>query len=311
MDLRQVQYFIALYEEESVTKAARRLHVVQPAVSMQIRRLEADYGVALFDRTPQGVRPNAVARRLYPQCLDILEKVDLVRNRLRESAGRLAGKLTVGVPPSIAEGILPDVLVEFQKQNPEIQLIVREGYTANLVDWLVQGDLDFAVLTVLEDERRLRYQDLATEELHLVTSLETPIGASQIKGSDLVSLKLVLPSSRNLIRILIETEFERAGLPLSPAMEVDSLSAVFGIIRRAGWASILPASALGSGERQRRFQSLRLIDPIIRRLLVVAFQPQREASPAAQLLIGNLESALKGRIGAPEEAAHGLCHVVA
>ncbi len=306
MDLRQVQYFVALYEEESVTKAARRLHVVQPAVSMQIRRLEADYGVALFDRIPQGVRPNAVARRLYPQCLDILEKVDLVRNRLRELAGRLAGRLTVGVPPSIAEGILPDVLVEFQKQNPEIQLIVREGYTANLVDWLVQGDLDFAVLTVLEDERRLRYQELATEELHLVTSMETSIGGSQIKGSDLVSLKLVLPSSRNLMRMLIETEFEQAGLPLSPAMEVDSLSAVFGIIRRAGWASILPASALRSGQRQRHFQSLRLVDPIIRRLLVVAFQPQREATPAAQLLIGNLETALKGRIGAPEELVHGL-----
>ena len=302
MDLRQIQYFVALYEEESVTKAARRLHIVQPAVSMQIRRLEADYGVVLFDRTPHGVRPNAVARRLYPQCLDILEKVDLARNRLRESAGCLAGKLTVGVPPSIAEGILPDVLLQFQMRNPEVQLVIHEGYTANLVDWLVQGDLDFAVLSVLEDERRLRYQDLATEELHLVTSLETPIGGSQIKGCDLGALKLVLPSSNNLIRILIETEFARAGLPLSPAMEVDSLSTVFGIIRRPGWASILPASALGSGDRRRGLQSLRLVDPIIRRLLVVAFQPQREATPAAQLLIGALESKLTEHIGAALQA---------
>ena len=74
MDLRQVRCFVALYEEGSITKAAKRLHIVQPAVSMQIRKLETYNGIVLFDRTANGAKPNAAAHRLYPLCIAALEK---------------------------------------------------------------------------------------------------------------------------------------------------------------------------------------------------------------------------------------------
>src|SRR5688500_532234 len=169
MDLRQMQYLVALVEEESITRAARRLHVVQPAVSMQIRRLEADYGVTLFERTPQGVYPNAIARQVYPLCIAILNQTDALRRVLREASGRLVGRLAVGIPPSVAQGVLARALLRFREQSPDVQLVVQEGYSASLVDWLVNGDLDFAVLSMIDGEKRLRYQPLATEELMVVT----------------------------------------------------------------------------------------------------------------------------------------------
>ena len=106
MDLRQIQYFVALYEEKSITKAARRLHVVQPAVSMQIRRIEADYGVTLFERTTSGVYPNQAANTVYPMCLEVLANVEKLRRTLRHGSGKIDGTINVGVPPSIAHGIL-------------------------------------------------------------------------------------------------------------------------------------------------------------------------------------------------------------
>ncbi|MGE0240588.1 MAG: LysR family transcriptional regulator [Parvibaculaceae bacterium] len=293
MDFRQIQYFVALYEERSITKAARRLHVVQPAVSMQIRRLEVDNGAVLFERSAQGVIPNAAATRLYPLCVDILKRLETVKEELRSISGRLIGNLSVGVPPSVAIGILPAVLTEFGAQNPDVQLTVHEGYSAHLVEWLVEGKLDVAVLSEFEEERRLRYQRLVTEELLLVTNVTSTISGPEVKCVDIQDLKLVLPSSQNLTRILIDNELERAGLRLTATMEVDSLAVVFGLIRDAGWHSILPAAAVKSAVERGELKSFHLIEPEIHRTLIAAFPGQKSLSAPAQLFVGYIEAALK------------------
>lgn len=292
MDLRQIQYFVALYEEKSITKSARRLHVVQPAVSMQIRRIETEYGVNLFERTSSGVYPNDAAQTIYPMCLEILGKVETVRRTLREGSGKLAGALSVGVPPSIAHGILADVLLSFRAAHPGVQLSVHEGYSAHLVDWLLQGDLDFAILGEFEDDRRLHGQPIAMEHMRVLTSSDTPIEGDTIAGRDLAKLKLIVPSAKNLIRILIDAELDRFGLRFEPAIEVDSLSTVFAAARQSGWASILPASAIVEEDLVRGLRSLTLVEPTIRRTLVATFPVLKPPSDAAQHFIKALKSAI-------------------
>jgi len=293
MDFRQIQCFVALYEEKSITKAARRLHVVQPAVSMQIRRLEVDSGAVLFERSAHGVIPNAAAVRLYPLCVEVLKRLEEVKAELRSLSGRLIGDLSVGVPPSVALGILPGVLTEFCTQNPDVRLTVHEGYSAHLVEWLVEGKLDLAVLSEFEEERRLRYQRLVTEELLLVANINSKIAGPKVKCADIQDLRLVLPSSQNLTRILIDNELERAGLKLTATMEVDSLAVVFGLIRDAGWYSILPASAVRGPVAKGELKSFTLIEPSIHRTLIAAFPGQKSLSAPAQLFVGCIETALK------------------
>lgn len=298
MDLRQIQYFIALFEENSITKAAKRLHVVQPAVSMQIRRLETDYGVTLFERTPHGVYPNAYARALYPLCRETLLNAERVRAMLRESSGQLVGEVVVGVPPSLALGSLARILVSFNEQNPGLQLRVREGYSANLLDWLIQGDLDFAVVNFVDGERRLQYRNFAAEELVVVVGRETEWPGDTIRGAEVSDFKLVMPSPRNSLRMMVETNFSQAGLDLDVAMEIDSLTAVCNVVQHAGWASILPFSAVPTGTNLSPPRILRLIDPSITRSLTIAYQPQREPSAAAQLLIDHITTSLRTLLAA-------------
>lgn len=291
MDLRQIQYFVALYEEKSITRSARRLHVVQPAVSMQIRRIEVEYGVTLFERTSSGVYPNDTAAAIYPLCLEILGKVETVRHALRDGSGKLSGTLAVGVPPSIAHGVLTDVLFGFRTRHPGVHLAIHEGYSAHLVDWLLQGDLDFAILSETEDDKRLRCQPIATEELRVVTSAGSVEGDT-VTGERLLDLKLIVPSAKNLIRILVEAEFKRVGLTLVPAMEVDSLAVVFAAVRQPGWATILPASAIGGAEMAAGLTSLALVEPTIRRTLVATFPTLKPATAAAQQFIVALKTAI-------------------
>jgi DNA-binding transcriptional LysR family regulator len=302
MDLRQIQYFTALYEERSITRAAKRLHVVQPAVSMQIRKLEMDYGVQLFDRTAQGVMPNALAEQLYPLCQKVLGDLSAARRFLKEAKGKVTGSLSLGVPPSVAQGCLADVVAEFHALYPEVRLAIYEGYTGHLVEWLTDGLLELAILHAAESDKRLQLAPLLTEDLVAVMSVESAGERSEIAGAALGGLQLALPSGQNMTRLLMEASFAREGLALEPAVELDSLAAVLNLVRHPGWASLLPSSAVGPRVLGEDLRRLRLVEPSISRTLVVATLLGTETSHAAQLFVGQLDLALK--LNAAGSAAH-------
>jgi DNA-binding transcriptional LysR family regulator len=292
MDVRQIRYFIALYEERSITRAAKRLHVVQPAVSMQIRKLEVDYGLTLFERTTHGVIPNALAQQLYPLCQKVLGDLGVASSFLKEAKGKITGSVSVGVPPSLAHSCLADVVAEFCVQYPDVRLIVHEGYTGHLLEWLTDGLLDLAVVHGVDSERRLQVTPLMTERLVVAMSAETAAGRRAITGAELMGLRMALPSGENLTRLLMDGAFLTEGLTLEPTVQLDSLAAVLNLIRRPGWATILPGTAASQRQVGAEIVRLALTNPMISRSLVVATRPGTEISVAAKLFVGQLEIAL-------------------
>jgi len=128
--------------------------------------------------------------------------------------------------------------------------------------------------------------------MRVLTSVDTPIEGDVITGKELAGLKLIVPSAKNLIRILIDSELDRFGLSLEPAIEIDSLSTVFAAVRQSGWGSILPASAIGEDDLSRGLRSLSLVEPTIRRTLVATFPVLKPPSDAAQHFIKALKAAI-------------------
>ncbi len=302
MDVRQIRYFIALYEERSITRAAKRLHVVQPAVSMQIRKLEVDYGLMLFERTAHGVIPNALAQQLYPLCQKVLGDLGIASSFLKEAKGKITGSVSVGVPPSLAHSCLADVVAEFCVMYPDVRLVVREGYTGHLLEWLTDGLLELAVVHGVDSERRLHMTPLISESLIVVMSAETAAQRTTITGAEVSALRMAVPSSENLTRLLMDEAFLTEGLSLEPAVELDSLAAVLNLIRRPGWATILPASAVTARHVGNDLGKLTLTKPAIVRSLAVATRPGTELSVAAKLFVGQLEIALN--LSTPSVASH-------
>jgi LysR family nitrogen assimilation transcriptional regulator len=111
LDLRQINYFIALFEEGSVTKAAHRLHVVQPAVSMQISRLERELGQKLFERTPRSMVPTAAGRTLHRLVLPVVRNLSVAHEQMARLSGVVSGSVTMGIPTSLATSLLPGMLI--------------------------------------------------------------------------------------------------------------------------------------------------------------------------------------------------------
>ncbi len=284
MDLRQIEYFVALYDERSITKAARRLNVVQPALSMQISRLERTFKVKLFERTSRGVVPTDTARTFYSLCQKILSEVYEARGYLRDASGKVTGDLTVGLMPSVANSVLPDVLAEFKSSYPDVTLRIVEAYSGSLLDQLNSGKLDLAVVNNSTSLGRVAIMPLFRDYLVLVTRHTPGRFPAKIASNRLLDFRLVLPSQRQGMRTLVDSMLASRGIVLKPEIELDSLGPTLDLVRGSDWATILPVVAVKRADR-KQLRSQRIIEPDIPREVIVASPMTRTPTLAAELFL--------------------------
>ena len=164
MDLRQIECFLCLYEEGSVTRAARRLHIVQPALSARIARLEADLGDKLFERTAQGMRPTLAGHRAYEVFSPVLASFQEARRSLGRKGDAAGGvRLTAGFVASVANSALAGSVARFIARFPAVEVTAFEGYSSLLMEWVRAGLLDFAIINDVVRDPELQTLPLLEE----------------------------------------------------------------------------------------------------------------------------------------------------
>lgn len=146
MELRQFEYFVAVTDEASFTRAAAGLHVAQPGVSAQIRRLERELGQPLFDRSGRTVRLTEVGRAVLPFARAALEAVNGARLAVDELTGLVRGQVAVGMVASCGALPLPAVLAGFHRRHPAVEISLTEANSDVLLDDVLAGRLDLAVV---------------------------------------------------------------------------------------------------------------------------------------------------------------------
>ena len=146
MELQQLRYFIAVADSGKFTAAARDLHVAQPSISKQLRKLEDELGAALLERRRTGVVLTDAGAILLPWAKRMLADLDGARSEVAGLATLEGGRLSVGATPSLSTVLLPRVLAAFHAEHPGITLSVVEAGSRDLVDRLAAGDLDLALV---------------------------------------------------------------------------------------------------------------------------------------------------------------------
>jgi DNA-binding transcriptional LysR family regulator len=310
MDFRQIHYFIALVEEGTVTRAAHRLSIVQPALSMQIGKLEEDVRQRLFERTKQGMVPTAAGRQMYRLFMPIMRDFSNAYAQMRSSDGAIHGHVKIGLIASITEGVLVDTLSEFSGRYPDVEVSVADGYTNTLVERVTGGQLDAAIVNKPRRPLTLDVEHIVDEEMVLITGLhfqtEVPSELS-LRQLSVLGLPLVLPTRGHGLRSNIESFAESENIELTPKFEIDSLVTTVKLVEAAQVATIVPRIAvhrqLGSGSlRAHTITSPRLV-----RRVVSVSHPRRPLSPAARLFISMLAAHVRLRApgGAPDAQADG------
>jgi DNA-binding transcriptional LysR family regulator len=146
MDIRQLQYFVAIAEEGQITGAANKLHIAQPALSQQLRMLEEELGVQLVERGSRKIRLTEAGRLLRDRALQVLNLLGATAQDIQALNNGQAGTLSIGTIPSIGSRLLPSRIQSFHEKYSEIDFQVYDGETFQLLDMLKFGMLDFAIV---------------------------------------------------------------------------------------------------------------------------------------------------------------------
>ncbi|WP_062364361.1 LysR family transcriptional regulator [Variovorax paradoxus] len=294
MEFRQIQYFVCLYEEGSVTRAARRLNIVQPALSMQIAKLEEEVGQQLFVRRPQGMQPTSDGRRMYRLFLPVLGDFSRAREQVMQTSAELTGQVRVGMIATIAQGVLVDALLEFSSLHPKVELSLTDGFSGTLTDAVSVGQLDAAIINKPRRSLALNSEPIAEEELLLVTGpLHTALDET-VPFRELAHLKLVLPTRQHGLRGIIESFGEAEDVSLAPGVEIDSISAILKLVLESEFCTVLPRIAV---RKQLEHASLRghtVIAPRLTRQLVCVTHPRRPPTPAAAAFVATVVRHVRG-----------------
>jgi LysR family hydrogen peroxide-inducible transcriptional activator len=147
MTLVQLEYIVAVDTYRSFVAAAEKCFVTQPTLSMQIQKLEESLGVKIFDRSRQPVVPTEVGLKIIEQARTVLIESQKINEILQVKKGELEGELRVGVIPTVAPYLLPDVITVFLKKYPKVKLQIWEYTTERIVHELKQGSLDCGILS--------------------------------------------------------------------------------------------------------------------------------------------------------------------
>lgn len=301
LDLRKIRYFVAVYEEGSLSRAAAREKVVQPALSVQLRQLEAELAVRLFDRSAQGVQPTPAGHHLYTLSSGILRNVEGLRREMLDFGGTIAGTIRVGLMPSICRGPIAGVLTAYLDAYPRVEVKILEAYSGTLARQVMAGELDLAVCNRPAQQTDLKLRLLLRDRVVLVSgpnSRRLPPW-EECRLSELGDLRLILPSGQHSIRRLLDTHVKSGAIASARIMEMDGLGATMRFVEATDWATLLPGIAVAEEARTGRF----LLNPVAQPAgltsdIYAMHAPDRPLSLAAQRFIDMVEAELLCTAGA-------------
>lgn len=285
MELRQLEYFVAVAEEASFTRAAARVHVAQPGVSAQIRRLERELGQDLLDRTGRTVRLTDVGAAVLPYARAALEAVAAARLAVDEFTGLVRGRVAVGMLTACSIVALFDLLEGFNQRYPAVEITLSEANSDHLIEALQDGRLDMALVGLAaalppETESLI----IADEPFVAAVSHSDPLAASASVTLEALQERALisLPQGTGL-RASLDNACAAAGLRPRIALEASSPNVLAQLAARGLGVAILPESTARAHSAE--FHTLAITHPRLRGTIELAWRSSGPISPAARALI--------------------------
>ena len=286
MNLRQLQYFIEVSEIQSVTKAATRLNLAQPALTRHIRTLERDLGVQLFSRSGRGIALTNAGAVFRDRVKSILRDLDRARLEVQALSRSPGGRIDIGMPASLSQALTRVLVQRVGEQLPKVAVRVIDGWTGFIVEWLLLGRLDLGV--IYDHALRsnlLAIEPLATEQQFLVCAAGDPLaGRSRPLPLETVAkLPLALPSREHGLRIAFEQQMRAVGLSPTVELELESVIAIKQFVVMGGIYTILPFGEIGQELSAARLVAIRT-RPSLERTLSLAWARDRTLDGPMQAL---------------------------
>lgn len=279
MELKQLESFVRVAELGSFTKAASVLGMPQPLLSRHVRQLEVELHQNLLLRNGRGVSLTESGSRMLEHGRGILHQVALAKEELASVRGAMAGKMSIGLPPSLSKLVTVPLTLAFRKDLPKAQLSLGEGFSVLMVESLRAGRLDMAVLYNPPPAPDLEMTLLHEDALILIAGKKNALGRPPMKTSmslsALAELPLIVPSRPNAFRLLIETEMVRINRKPNISLEIDGLNAILELVKEGLGYAVLPAYTLKNFANPQSFTTHRIDRPKLKSQLMLVWSGKR------------------------------------
>lgn len=286
MNLRTLRYFVAIADAGSLSAAAVAIPIAQPALTRQLRALEADLGQQLLQRMPRGVRLTQAGVTFYESAQRILTEAARVRQKLARRKESVDATVVLGASPTLARVLLPGLFEVCQRSLGGIELRVREAFTPALLDWLERGLIDMAIVTNPEPGRALTLQPLLGEPFALISHASLNIEPI-VSLSQLARIPLLMTS---LHRGIVERQLLRVGKELNVQAEIDSVDSIRELVLRGQWATIMPVSVFKEPRATDEVVMSEVSGVQLNRLLVLATRIEPRDNPAIPVIQEMIET---------------------
>lgn len=294
MELRQLEYLVAVVEEASFTRAAARLHVTQPGVSSQIRQLERELGQRLLDRSGRTVRPTEVGATVLEYARSALASVAGAQLAVDEYTGLLRGRVAVGTVTTASELDLPGLLASFHRRHPAVDISLRESSSDELAAALTAGRLDAAVLAPAHaPPPGVELQTIVDEPLVAAVTRDDPLalsGRDQLMLTELADRTLITFTHATGTRGDIDAACAAAGFRPRIAFEASDPRVLARLAAYGMGVAILPEPIARDHAEELH---VLFTHPTICGRLALAWRAAGAESPAARAFLAHARTALR------------------
>ncbi|MEK7325894.1 MAG: LysR substrate-binding domain-containing protein, partial [Chloroflexota bacterium] len=282
MEIRHLTYFVAVAERLNFSRAAEDLHVAQPAISQQIRALETELGVPLFERLGKRVALTEAGKALLPHARQILAAVEAARNEIRERGALARGTVSLGAPPTVSAHILPARLTAFEQKYPGLDVTLREAGTETLVKLVEGGELDLAIVSTDFLPASVEAVPFWEEAYVLAVGSKHPLsGRATVSMAELASEPFILFPEGYKLREVTLAACRRAGFDPRVALDGGAMQSALQFVAAGLGVALVPEMALTDATN---IHALQIADQTLRRSLGLVWRKGHYLSPAARAL---------------------------
>lgn len=239
MDFHHLQAIVTVADERSFTHAAKRLFVSQPSLSQLVRRLEAEIGTELFDRSAQPIKLTKAGQIFLPRARRLLDDYAGTLTDIRRTNEQI--EITVGATPLLGNIVFPDLINQVRQLELSFSINPVESSSSELEDLIEQGVIDFAVMSHRSETALLRYEAVVSNGYRaaMPNNTEMPVNDGRVRAMDVLSNPLLLPKAGG-VRSSLDAFFERIGVEPVVAYESGSTDTMLGLVEAGFGFALVP-----------------------------------------------------------------------
>ncbi|AET66273.1 transcriptional regulator [Desulfosporosinus orientis DSM 765] len=264
MRLEQLTYLIAVHESKSISLAAERSHISQPALSSAISKLEDELGVVLLKRTNAGAFLTEIGEQIIVIAKEVLNKVDEIKSVAHGDSFELNGNISIAVEPSINITVMPEILTNFKQNHPKVNALLKVGESNNILRDVQSGKADFGIILktdAFSSAKDLNYKELFSDELVIISghNCEITSGSETMPLKKALSLPILLYNTEYITNCGVSSVLQKYG-DINVSYRVDNLEMMEKILSQGKTIAFVPQFMADEYVKSSKIKKITLSD---------------------------------------------------